>query len=57
MLARVRNAIGSHDAEMTYYESASGARVFAAGTLNFTASITDPAVSQLVQNIWTRLAR
>jgi len=57
VLARVPNAIGKHDAEMTYYESASGARVFAAGTLDFTASITDPSVSQLVQNVWTRLAR
>jgi len=57
VLARVPNAIGKHDAEMTYYESPSGARVFAAGTLDFTASITDPAVSQLVQNVWTRLAR
>ncbi|HET7759067.1 MAG TPA: N,N-dimethylformamidase beta subunit family domain-containing protein [Gaiellaceae bacterium] len=57
VLARVPNAIGKHDAEMTYYESGSGARVFAAGTLNFTASIADAAVSQLVQNVWTRLAR
>jgi hypothetical protein len=57
VLARVPNAIGSHDAEMTYYETGSGARVFAAGTLNFAASITDPAVSQLVENVWARLAR
>ncbi len=57
VLARARDAIGKHDAEMTYYESASGARVFAAGTPNFTASINDPAVSQLVQNVWTRLGR
>lgn len=57
VLARVPNAIGEHDADMTYYESPSGARVFAAGTLNFAASITQPAVSQLVQNVWTRLAR
>jgi len=57
LLARIPNAIGSHDAEMTYYESASGARVFAAGALNFAASITDPAVSRLVENVWARLAR
>jgi N,N-dimethylformamidase beta subunit-like protein len=57
VLARVPNAIGKHDAEMTYYETGSGARVFAAGTLNFTASIADPSVSQLVQNVWTRLGR
>jgi hypothetical protein len=57
VLARIPNAIGSHDAEMTYYETGSGARVFAAGALNFTASITDPAVSRLVENVWSRLAR
>ena len=42
---------------MTYYESASGARVFAAGTLDFTASINEPPVSRLVDNVWARLAR
>jgi hypothetical protein len=57
LLARIPNAIGAHDAEMTYYESGSGARVFAAGALNFAASITDPAVSRLVDNVWSRLTR
>jgi hypothetical protein len=57
VLARVPNAIGKHDAEMTYYESASGARVFAAGALDFAASINDPTVSRLVDNVWSRLAR
>jgi hypothetical protein len=54
-LARIPNLIGEHDAEMTYYETAAGARVFAAGVVNFAASITDPAVSQLVENVWSRL--
>jgi hypothetical protein len=57
VLARIPNLIGRHDAEMTYYETAGGARVFAAGVLNFTASITDPAVSRLVDNVWARLGR
>jgi hypothetical protein len=56
LLARIPNAIGSRDAEMTYYEAGSGARVFAAGVLDFTASITDPTVSRLVDNVWSRLA-
>jgi hypothetical protein len=56
VLARAPNLIGAHDAEMTYYETAAGARVFAAGVLNFAASITDPAVSRLVDNVWARLA-
>jgi hypothetical protein len=54
-LARIPNLIGSHDAEMTYYETAAGARVFSAGVVNFAASITDPAVSRLVDNVWTNL--
>jgi N,N-dimethylformamidase beta subunit-like protein len=57
VLARIPNVIGRHDAEMTYYEGPAGARVFAAGVLNFAASITDPAVSRLVDNVWSRLER
>jgi len=54
-LARIPNLIGEHDAEMTYYETAAGARVFSAGVVNFAASINDPAVSRLVDNVWSRL--
>jgi hypothetical protein len=57
VLARIPNLIGRHDAEMTYYEGPAGARVFAAGVVNFAASITDPAVSRLVDNVWARLVR
>jgi len=57
VLARAEHVIGAHDAEMTYYETPAGARVFAAGVVNFAASITDPAVSRLVENVWARLAR
>jgi hypothetical protein len=57
LLARIPNLIGKHDAEMTYYETGSGARVFAAGALNFAASLTDPAASRLVDNAWSRLLR
>ena len=42
-------------AEMTYYETRAGAKVFAAGALNFAASVDEPAVSRLVDNVWTRL--
>jgi hypothetical protein len=44
-------------AEMTYYETASGAKVFAAGTVNFAASIDRPDVSRLLENLWARLSR
>ena len=57
VLARIPRAIGKHSAEMTYYETGAGARVFAAGVVNFLASIGDPAVSRLVDNVWSRLAR
>jgi hypothetical protein len=57
VLARIPNLIGRHDAEMTYYETPGGARVFAAGVLNFAASITNPGVSRLVDNVWSRLER
>jgi len=57
VLARIPRAIGKRGAEMTYYETGSGARVFAAGVVNFVASINDPAVSRLVDNVWSRLAR
>jgi hypothetical protein len=40
---------------MTYYETPAGARVFAAGVVDFAASINDPAVSRLVENAWSRL--
>jgi len=44
-------------AEMTYYETPSGAKVFAAGALNFAASIDQPAVARLLDNVWARLSR
>jgi hypothetical protein len=44
-------------AEMTYYETARGARVFAGGALNFGASVDDPTVARLLDNVWARLSR
>ena len=47
VLASIPNLMGpGRTAEMTYYETPAGAKVFAAGTLNFAASIGDPAVAQ-----------
>ena len=43
-------------AEMTYYETPAGAKVFAAGALNFAASVNEPVVSQLLENLWARLS-
>jgi hypothetical protein len=41
---------------MTHYETAADAKVFAAGALNFAASLEDPHVTRLVQNVWDRLS-
>ncbi|HEY6836537.1 MAG TPA: N,N-dimethylformamidase beta subunit family domain-containing protein [Gaiellaceae bacterium] len=56
VLARIANAIGRHDAEMTYYRTASGGQVFAAGTRDFARSLDQPAVAQLVANVWALLS-
>ena len=43
-------------AQMTYYETPRGAKVFAAGAMNFTASLGRPDVARLVENLWSRLS-
>jgi N,N-dimethylformamidase beta subunit-like, C-terminal len=56
VLARIPNLLGGdRSAEMTYYESPAGAKVFAAGVINFGASLGDPAVERLVENVWHQL--
>ncbi|TMK65580.1 MAG: hypothetical protein E6G60_04680 [Actinobacteria bacterium] len=56
VLARIPDLLGSgRTAEMTYYETAAGAKVFAAGALNFAASIDRPEVARLLENVWARL--
>jgi hypothetical protein len=39
---------------MSYYETAAGAKVFAAGTLGFGGS-DNPVASALFQNLWQHL--
>jgi hypothetical protein len=56
VLAHIPNLLGSgRSAEMTYYETPAGAKVFAAGVINFGASLADPAVDRLLTNVWARL--
>ncbi|MFL5965820.1 MAG: N,N-dimethylformamidase beta subunit family domain-containing protein [Gaiellaceae bacterium] len=56
LLARIPDLLGrGRTAEMTYYETSRGARVFAAGALNFAASLDQPNVARLVENVWSRL--
>jgi hypothetical protein len=58
VLASIPELMGpGRSAEMTFYEAPAGAKVFAAGALNFAASIGDPAVARLIENVWARLSR
>jgi hypothetical protein len=57
VLASIPDLLGpGRTAEMTYYETPAGAKVFAAGALNFAASVATPPVSQLLANVWARLS-
>ena len=59
VVAVIANAFGTgRPAEMTYYETARGARVFAAGafTLAGAPQAREPAISQLLENLWDHLA-
>jgi len=58
VLAEIPNVFGrGMTAQMSYYESGEGAKVFAAGAFYFTRLIhLDPVVSRIVSNLWARLA-
>jgi hypothetical protein len=43
-------------AEMSYYETANGARVFAAGALDFGGSALTSPIRRILENIWGRLS-
>ncbi len=59
VLAEIPNLFGrGKTAQMTYYETGAGARVFAAGAFHFTRAITtDFVVWRLLENVWARLTR
>ncbi len=42
-------------AEMTYYETSSGARVFSAGTLDFCTSVLAVPVEMMLDNLWEHM--
>ena len=41
---------------MTYYTTPRGAKVFAAGAINFGGSALWPVTSKLLENLWTELS-
>jgi hypothetical protein len=57
VLAQIPDLLGpGKTAEMTYYETPAGAKVFDAGAINFAASATTQPVSRLLENLWARLS-
>ena len=57
VLAHAPDLMGpGRSAELTWYETTAGARVLAAGAINFVASMTDPRVERLVENAWRHLS-
>jgi hypothetical protein len=59
VLAQIPDALGAGlTAQMTYYETPAGARVFAAGVLNFGGEILLwPQTAQILENAWRQLAQ
>jgi hypothetical protein len=58
VLARTPGIFGAgKDAEMTYYTTSAGAKVFSAGVMNFGGSALWPVVSTMLRNLWAELTR
>jgi hypothetical protein len=58
VLAQVPNLYGpGYTAEMTYYETPAGAKVFAAGTLDFGGRARYRPVKRMLSNLWDRLSQ
>ena len=58
VLAQIPDLFGAGiTAQMTYYETPAGAKVFAAGTLDFGGSATFWPVKRMLDNVWSRLSQ
>jgi hypothetical protein len=56
LLAEIPHLFGPRfTAQMTYYETRNGAKVFAAGSFDFAGSALDPPISQLLDQLWLHL--
>jgi hypothetical protein len=56
LVASIPNVFGTgHNADMTYYETANGAKVFAAGAFTLVSAIWWPGVGRVMANLWARL--
>ncbi len=58
VLAEIPNLFGpGFTAQMTYYETASGAKVFAAGAFTLAAAVGSPVGEKLISNLWAYLSQ
>jgi hypothetical protein len=56
VVAQITDLLGpGKTAQMTYYEQPNGAKVFAAGALNFCGSVTLWPMKQIMNNLWANL--
>ena len=57
VLATIPDIFGhGQTAQMTYHVTPRGAQVFDAGVMNFGGSADNPAVAQMLENLWQRLS-
>jgi hypothetical protein len=57
VLGEIPNLLGpGKTAQMTYYQTRTGARVFAAGAFTLAGAALWPVVSPVLENLWARLA-
>jgi N,N-dimethylformamidase beta subunit-like, C-terminal len=57
VIAEIPNLFGpGFTAQMTYYETPAGAKVFAAGAFTLAGSVWEPQMRQLVTNVWSHLS-
>jgi hypothetical protein len=58
VIAAIPNLYGDgRDADMTYYDTEAGAKVFAAGAFTIAGSVWQGHVRQLMTNLWAAMAR
>lgn len=58
VLARIPSIFGpGQTAEMTYYTTPRGSKVFSAGVMNFGGSALWPVVSDMLENLWAKLTQ
>jgi N,N-dimethylformamidase beta subunit-like protein len=58
VLAEIPNLYGpGFTAQMTYYQTPAGAKVFAAGAFSLAGNVWDPDVQALMTNLWSRLSQ